>query len=73
MTVSWLPSAWAEFGNASMLLWALAGVIPFLLHVWRRRHYRPLDWAAMEFLERAVRQTARSCACSSCCCWPLAC
>ena len=38
---------------------ALAAAIPILLHVWRRRYYRRMDWAAMEFLERAVRQTTR--------------
>ena len=42
-----------------MLWWALAAAIPILLHVWRRRYYRRMDWAAMEFLERAVRQTTR--------------
>ena len=42
-----------------MLLWALAAMVPILLQVWRRRHARRLDWAAMDFLTRAVQQTAR--------------
>jgi hypothetical protein len=59
MFVPYWPLAIVGLGSATMLLWGAAAAIPILLHVWRRRHDRPLDWGAMVFLQRAVRQTSR--------------
>ncbi|RME38398.1 MAG: VWA domain-containing protein, partial [Planctomycetota bacterium] len=43
------------------LAWSAAGAaaIPVLIHMWNRRRYVRVPWAAMMFLERAVRRSAR--------------
>jgi len=42
-----------------MLLWALAAVVPILIHLWSRRRYEEMPWAAMRFLLAAMRKNAR--------------
>lgn len=42
-----------------MLIWALAAIIPVLLHFWNQHRYQDVPWAAMEYLLVAVRDNAR--------------
>ena len=51
--------AFWQLGSAWMLLWGLAAALPILIHLWNRRHYREVPWAAMEFLLAAMRKNAR--------------
>ena len=53
------PLAITGFGSTSMLLWALAAVVPILIHLWFKRRYQVLPWAAVQFLLAAVRARAR--------------
>ncbi len=47
------------FGDWGML-WFLTGAAgPILLHLWNRRRYREVTWAAMEYLLAAVRNNSR--------------
>ncbi|MBM4090458.1 MAG: VWA domain-containing protein [Planctomycetes bacterium] len=51
--------AFWPFANTWMLLWGLAAVVPLLIHLWSRRRYNAVPWAAMEFLLTAIRRSAR--------------
>lgn len=42
-----------------MLLWAAAAAIPIVLHLLTRRTQHVTQWAAMEFLQAAIRKHAR--------------
>lgn len=42
-----------------MLLWGLAASVPILIHLWSKRRYQRVTWAAMEFLMAAVRKNSR--------------
>ncbi len=42
-----------------MLLWALTAIVPVLIHLWSRRRYDEVPWAAMKFLLAALRKNAR--------------
>ena len=42
-----------------MLGWLAAAAAPILIHLWSRRKYREMSFAAMEYLLAAVRQQAR--------------
>jgi hypothetical protein len=42
-----------------MLFWLAAGVVPLLVHLWTRRRYREMYWAAMEYLLAAIRRSRR--------------
>ncbi|MEA3368638.1 MAG: BatA domain-containing protein, partial [Planctomycetota bacterium] len=42
-----------------MLGWLAAAAVPVLIHLWSRRRYREMSWAAMEYLLAAVRQSRR--------------
>jgi hypothetical protein len=42
-----------------MLFWALAAIVPVLIHFWSRRKHEEVPWAAMRFLLAAVRKNAR--------------
>lgn len=48
-----------QLGSASMLLWGLAAALPILIHLWSRRRYQQVPWAAMEFVLAAMRRNAR--------------
>lgn len=54
-----LPIAFWPFVSGGMLLWGLAAVAPLLIHLWSRRRYDEVSWAAVSFLLQAVRKNAR--------------
>ena len=45
--------------NLPMLGWLAAAAAPILIHLWSRRKYREMSWAAMEYLLAAVRRQTR--------------
>ncbi len=49
------------FGLTSlpMLGWLAAAAAPILIHLWSRRQYREMPWAAMEYLLAAIRRQTR--------------
>jgi hypothetical protein len=47
------------FTNLAMLGWLAAAAAPLLIHLWSRRRFREVSWAAVEFLRAAVRKNAR--------------
>jgi hypothetical protein len=49
------------FGLTSlpMLWWLLAAAVPILIHLWSRRKYREMSFAAMEYLLAAMRRQTR--------------
>ncbi len=53
--LSWI---W-PFASGWMLLFALAAAIPILIHLWNRRRYKVVTWAAMEYLLAAIRRRSR--------------
>lgn len=56
-----MPSPLLAFGVASlpMLGWLAAAAAPIVIHLWSRRKYREMPWAAMEYLLAAVKRHAR--------------
>ncbi len=50
--------SWA-FASPWMLGWAVAGLIPVVLFLLRRRQVEPVTWAAMQFLRVAVAARSR--------------
>jgi hypothetical protein len=56
-----LPPPVLAFGlvNLPMLGWLAAAAAPILIHLWSRRRYHEVSWAAMEYLMVAVRRQAR--------------
>ena len=54
-----LPLAAWVFGSSGMLLWGLAALLPIVIHLWSRRKYQQVSWAAMEYLLAAVQKHAR--------------
>lgn len=56
-----IPSLLAiwQFENWPMLLWGAAAVVPLLIHLWSRRQYREMHWAAMTFLLAALQKNSR--------------
>jgi hypothetical protein len=51
--------AFWEFGSPVMLAWAVAAAIPIVLHLLSRRTRESTPWAAMRFLQAALRKNAR--------------
>jgi len=47
------------WANLSMLGWLAAAVVPILVHLWSRRRYREMPWAAMQYLLAAMRKRRR--------------
>jgi hypothetical protein len=47
------------FANGAMLLWGLAAGLPIIIHLWSKRKYNEVTWAAMEYLLAAVRKNVR--------------
>src|SRR6185503_18119715 len=47
------------FGNLLMLGWLGAAAAPLIIHLWNKRKYREVSWAAVEFLLAAMRKNAR--------------
>src|SRR4051794_12872597 len=58
--MSTLPLIFAfGLGNALMLAWLAAAAAPIVIHLWNRRKYREVSWAAMEYLLAALRKNSR--------------
>ncbi|NUQ61697.1 MAG: BatA domain-containing protein [Pirellulales bacterium] len=53
-----LPLAF-DIASPAMLGWLLAAAAPLLIHLWSRRRYREMSWAAMQFLLAAIRSSRR--------------
>jgi hypothetical protein len=47
------------FGNLLILGWLAAAAAPILIHLWNKRRYREVSWAAIEFLLAAMRKNSR--------------
>lgn len=45
--------------NPAMLAWLAAAALPVLVHLWSRRRYREVPWAAMQYLLAAVKRRRR--------------
>ncbi len=58
MTGGQLLAMW-QLGSGWMLLWGLAAALPILIHLWSRRRFQQVPWAAMEFVLAAMRRNAR--------------
>lgn len=55
-----LPIAFLPFfGSAGMLLLGLAAAVPIVIHLWSRRKYNEVAWAAMDYLLAALRKHSR--------------
>ncbi len=51
--------AFGPFGSVMLLLWGLAAAAPVVIHLWNKRRYREMEWAAMEQLLAALRKNSR--------------
>ncbi|MEX0979278.1 MAG: BatA domain-containing protein, partial [Pirellulales bacterium] len=47
------------FGNLLILGWLAAAAVPILIHLWNKRRYREVSWAAIEYLLAAMRKNSR--------------
>ena len=47
------------FANLLMLGWLAAAAAPMLIHLWNKRRYREVSWAAIEYLLAAMRKNSR--------------
>jgi hypothetical protein len=47
------------FGALPMLGWLAAAAAPILIHLWNKRKYHEVSWAAMEYLLAAMRKNSR--------------
>ncbi|HTU24663.1 MAG TPA: BatA domain-containing protein, partial [Pirellulales bacterium] len=47
------------FGNTLMLSWLAAAAVPLAIHLWNRRRYREVSWAAIEYLLAALKKNSR--------------
>jgi hypothetical protein len=47
------------FGNLLILGWLAAAAAPILIHLWNKRRYREVPWAAIEYLLAALRKNSR--------------
>ena len=56
---SFIPLLAFGFGHLAMLGWLGAAAAPLLIHLWNRRRYREVPWAAIEYLLAALRKNAR--------------
>lgn len=48
-----------DLASPAMLGWLAAAAAPILIHMWTRRRYREISWAAIEYLLAAVRKNRR--------------
>jgi hypothetical protein len=51
--------AFWQFASGSMLFWSFAAAAPLLIHLFTRRRYRKMTWAAMEYLLAAMQKNRR--------------
>ena len=56
--VTMLLGFW-PFTMPALLWWGLAASAPIIIHLWNRRRYNEMTWAAMEFLMAAMRKNSR--------------
>ena len=56
---SWITPLAFGFGNLLMLGWLAAAAVPILIHLWNKRRYREVSWAAIEYLLAAMRKNSR--------------
>jgi hypothetical protein len=56
---SMLPLVGFSVLSPAMLGWLAAAAIPLVIHLWSRRRYREMSWAAMEYLMAALRSSRR--------------
>lgn len=54
-----LPLLAFGFTNWLMLGWLAAASIPIIIHLWNKRRYREVPWAAVHFLMAAIRRNSR--------------
>ena len=47
------------FGSVATLGWLVAASVPLLIHLWSRRRYREVPWAAVTFLLSAIRKNSK--------------
>ena len=47
------------FLNSLLLYGTALGSIPIIIHLLNKRRFRPVTWAAMEFLMQAIQKNAR--------------
>ncbi len=47
------------FGNLLIFWWLAAAGLPIVIHLWNKRKYREVPWAAVEYLLAALRKNAR--------------
>jgi hypothetical protein len=47
------------FGNILILGWLAAAAVPILIHLWNKKRYREVSWAAIEYLLAAMRKNSR--------------
>jgi hypothetical protein len=47
------------FSQLAMLGWLAAAALPVLIHLWNKRRYREITWAAMEYLLAAIQKNSR--------------
>lgn len=48
-----------DIATPAMLGWLAAAAAPLLIHLWSRRRYREMSWAAMEYLLAAIKSSRR--------------
>ncbi len=58
MQMSWITLGFG-FGSLAMLGWLAAAAAPLAIHLWSRRRYREVPWAAVTFLLAAMRKNSR--------------
>src|SRR5882724_13589462 len=47
------------FLNALLLYGTILGSVPVIIHLLNKRRFKPIQWAAMEFLLQAIQKNAR--------------
>src|SRR5438105_15541504 len=47
------------FGYPLLLGWLAAAAAPIILHLWNKRKYREVSWAAIEYLLAALKKNSR--------------
>src|SRR5688572_9034747 len=47
------------FTSPWMLFWLAAAAAPLIIHLWNKRKYREVRWAAIEYLLAALKKNSR--------------
>lgn len=56
---SFAAPPFAFFAQPALLGWLACAAVPILIHLWNRRRYREVEWAAMRYLLAAMRNSSR--------------